>query len=461
MLNCNVKAELARRNLIDFTEHTFKQFAPTWFHDSYYTLLTKFSKGEIKKLAIFMPPQHGKSEGSTRRLPAYTLGIDPDKRIAIVSYSATKARKFNREIQRIIDTQEYRDVFPATRLNEKNVTTIAGSYLRNAEECEIMGNLGGFKTVGVGGALTGEPVDMLILDDIYKNAEDAWSQVVRENIEDWYNTVATTRLHNDSQQLIVFTRWHHADLAGVICKPEDGWMILKYPAIKTTEPTAYDPRKIGEPLWPERHSLDRLQDVKDKNPSIFSALYQQEPTPTTGALWQEEWLKPIDPDQIPYPLEAHGSDWDLAYTTNDRNSASAYVESGSKNGNIYITDLGFNWLEFPALIDWMKSKRSPHYIEAKASGKSAKQTLTSYGINAIEISKSSDKLVSTRMATPAAEAGRVFVSTKVLHKLMYDDRQGILRFPAGEHDDLNDALVQAISRHSKPLKEFKTRLIAL
>ena len=84
-------------NLLSFTRHTLPAFAPAPFHFAYYEVLTRFAMGEIKKLMITMPPQHGKSEGATRRLPAFVLGQDPDKRIAIVSYNAIKARKFNRE----------------------------------------------------------------------------------------------------------------------------------------------------------------------------------------------------------------------------------------------------------------------------------------------------------------------------------------------------------------------------
>jgi predicted phage terminase large subunit-like protein len=187
---------------------------------------------------------------------------------------------------------------------------------------------------------------------------------------------------------------------------------------------------------------------KDLGSYGYAGQMQQTPSPTTGAIWEADWFNTIDPDKIPYPLNKFATDWDLAYTKDDRNSASAFVESGSKDGNIYITDLGYRWLEFPDLISWMKSKTAPHYIEGKASGKSAKQTLTRNEINAIEVPKSTDKPASTRMATPTAESGRVYVSSKILHTLLHDERQGIIRFPAGEHDDLNDAFVQALTRHS-------------
>lgn len=285
---------MARRSLLDFTRYTMPTFTAARFHELYYGYLTRFCNGEFRKLMIFMPPQHGKSEGSTRRLPAYALGLNPDTRIAIVSYSAPKARKFNREIQRVIDSPEYHDLFPNTTLNASSVASVAGSWLRNADECEIVGRRGGFKTVGVGGPLTGEPVDLLILDDIYKDAKTAWSPTVRESISDWYNTVAETRLHNDSRQLIVFTRWHQDDLAGQLLREQgefsaenpNGWVVVSYPAIKIGPPTEADPRQEGEALWPERHSLEKLQGIRDRVSQVFESLYQQNPTPKEGLLYE-------------------------------------------------------------------------------------------------------------------------------------------------------------------------------
>ena len=120
----------ARTDLLSFTVATMPNFDPAEFHRRYYARLTDFARGDIDRLMVFVPPQHGKSEGSTRRLPAFVLGQNPDVKIAIVSYSATKARKFNREIQRIIDTEEYRRIFPATSLNSTNVTTVARAWVR-------------------------------------------------------------------------------------------------------------------------------------------------------------------------------------------------------------------------------------------------------------------------------------------------------------------------------------------
>ena len=289
-----------QENLLSFTRHTLPSFTPAPFHIAYYEVLTRFAMGEIKKLMITMPPQHGKSEGATRRLPAFVLGQDPDKRIAIVSYNAIKARKFNRELQRIMDDDCYYELFPQTLLAGQASYQEQGrrsrNYARNSDECEIVGYQGSFKTIGVGGSLTGEPVDMLIMDDLYKDASSAWSPVIRQNVADWYDTVASTRLHNDSQQLLVFTRWHMEDLAGRLLEQEgvydpienpQGWLLVSFPAIQNRPPSEQDPRAEGEPLWPERHSLEKLLEIKGRSPTVFESLYQQNPQPSQGLMYEE------------------------------------------------------------------------------------------------------------------------------------------------------------------------------
>ena len=289
-----------QEDLLSFTRYTLPSFIPAPFHVAYYEVLTRFAMGEIKKLMITMPPQHGKSEGATRRLPAFVLGQDPDKRIAIVSYNATKARKFNRELQRIMDDDRYYELFPQTLLAGQASYQEQGkrsrNYARNADECEIVGYQGSFKTIGVGGSLTGEPVDMLIMDDLYKDAASAWSPVIRQNVADWYDTVASTRLHNDSQQLMVFTRWHMEDLAGRLLEQEgeyhpidnpQGWTLISFPAIQNKPPSELDPRAEGEPLWPERHSLTKLLEIKERTPTVFESMYQQNPQPSQGLMYEE------------------------------------------------------------------------------------------------------------------------------------------------------------------------------
>jgi len=238
---------------------------------------------------VFMPPQHGKSELTTRRFPAYILGQKPDCKMAICSYSATIASTFNRDIQRIIDDKPYSEVFPNTSLNEQSaVNPSKNTFLRNSEIFEIIGHQGFVKTVGVGGSLTGTPVDIGIIDDPFKDREEAMSIRIRDKVYSWYTDVFKTRLHNDSQQLLVMTRWDADDLAGRILRTENDWDVVVFQAIKERE-TPNDPRNKGEALWPEKHSLERILSIKETSPFTFTSLYQQEPKPSAEALVFPEW----------------------------------------------------------------------------------------------------------------------------------------------------------------------------
>jgi len=136
-----------------------------WFHEAYYRVLEAFAAGRVRRLIVTMPPQHGKSVGASTLLPAYLLGRNPDLRIAIASYSASLASKFNRRVQRIIDSPEYAAFFPETTIKRG---ARPPEYLRTADEVEIIGHRGGLLSVGREGALTGNRVDCFILDDLYK-----------------------------------------------------------------------------------------------------------------------------------------------------------------------------------------------------------------------------------------------------------------------------------------------------
>ncbi|MEG0498975.1 MAG: terminase, partial [Alistipes sp.] len=135
------------------------------FHLAYYRVLEAFAAGRIRRLIVTMPPQHGKSVGASTLLPAYLLGLDPDLRVAIASYSASLASKFNRRVQRIIESGEYAAVFPATTIKKGAKPP---SYIRTADEVEIIDHRGGLLSVGREGSLTGNRVDCFILDDLYK-----------------------------------------------------------------------------------------------------------------------------------------------------------------------------------------------------------------------------------------------------------------------------------------------------
>lgn len=257
-------------------------------------------------------PTHN-SEGSSRKLPAFMLGLDPDRKICIGSYAATIARDFNRDVQRIIDTPRYRELFPGTYLNGSNVVTMANTYLRNSDVIEMVGRKGSLRVVGRGGSLTSKTVDVSILDDVYKDYAEGNSPIVRAAAWKWYTTVVRTRLHNNSQELIVFTRWHDDDLIGRIEKsgeiiiditcwadlqniPPGAWVRINFEAIKTGEPTEIDPREPGAALWEGRHSKLKLEGQKALDPVQFQCLYQGNPGSAEGRLYQpfKTWVEKSD-----------------------------------------------------------------------------------------------------------------------------------------------------------------------
>lgn len=327
MLKFNARAELARRNFHDFISYTKPDYSFNWHHIAISDKLERFARGQIQKLMLFVPPQHGKSELSTRRFPAYALGLNPDRKIAICSYSATIASNFNRDIQRIIDDPTYAKIFPETSLNESSaVNPSKNTYLRNSETFEVIGHTGFVKTVGVGGSLTGTPVDIGIIDDPFKDRQEAMSGTIREKVWSWFTDVFETRLHNKSQQLVIMTRWDEDDLAGRILKRDRDWEVIRFPAIKERE-SPDDPRAIGEALWEEKHSLERIQKIKDTSPITFNSLYQQEPKAPKDLLIFPEWA---EIDEMPDYTQYFGGDF--GYPT-------AIVEVQWHNDNLYLNEV--------------------------------------------------------------------------------------------------------------------------
>ena len=337
-------------SFIEFSKAVYPFLEFTRFHQAYYAVLEAYAKGRISKLIVSVPPQHGKSVGATTLLPAYMLGIDPDMRIAIASYSGTLASKFNRRVQRIIESKEYAEIFPDTTI--KKGTKPMG-YIRTSDEVEIIGRKGELISVGREGSLTGNRVDCFILDDLYKDAMEAQSPVVRENCWEWYTSVVRTRMHNASRELIVFTRWHEEDLIGVLTKTEpcrvltsfadidsvseNEWLILNFEALKCSAPTELDPRSEGEALWPEQQSVSLLKSKRALDPARFEAMYQGHPSSREGLLYGDGFRTY---SELPRDIVTKACYTDTADTGDDYLCSVAY--SVDTDGVIYVTDVVYS-----------------------------------------------------------------------------------------------------------------------
>lgn len=466
--------ERGRTGLQGFTAFTKKDYDFAWFHKLVCEYLDKLERGEIKKLMIFLPPQHGKSELSSRRFPAYALGKDPRRKIGLASYSADLSNSFNRDVQNIIDDDEYRKLFPNVYLNGKG---IAGAELRNVNFFETVGYKGFLKTVGVRGSLTGTPLDFGIIDDPFKDRAEANSATIRDKVWQWYQDVFLTRLHNDSRQLLLFTRWHEDDIAGRILNPKSKyyneeeakeWTVLALPALKeATKPIRQaediaDPRAIDEALWEKRHSGKRLRRIKVTNPSGFNSLYQQRPTAQEGNKIKRDWFVIRDASELPFNINTVAPDYfiDGAYTEktkNDETAVGAFYYNKA-DGRLYIFDaIGmrkelYEFLKFfkpYAKKNYYKTLSSV-YIELKASGYPMKSMLKQVEYGGFNTRGINNKVVAlgkynrVENSEPFLASGRVVLVKGGWNEAFIEQ---CVAFPNETHDDLVDILCYAIHKY--------------
>lgn len=446
-----VKAEICRRSFFEFVKEFWDVIIPeipiyNW-HIPYlcdqlqkYALRVKYRTEKESDLIINIPPGTTKSTICTVMYPAWVWTIDATQRIITGSYSASLATDHALKSRDIVKSEKYKALFPEVviKRDQDNKT-----HYKNTKGGERY-------ATSVGGTITGIHAHQIIIDDPL-NPKEAASDIERQAANDWMDVTLSTRKVDKEMTptILVMQRLHELDCTGNWLKkrPNINHICLPGRLSKDVKPIELKEKYVDGKLDVKRLSdkaLDELQTILGSYG--FAGQIQQIPAPEDGGYWKK-WIIPIPDKDFPTNLKEYGTDWDLAYTDNEKNSASAYVTSGKIEHDMYIDDFGFKWLEFPDLIKWMKTISEPHHIEAKASGKSAKQTLKSMGITAIEVKvNGGDKVARTQMSTPYAEAGRVYCRESLLDKLYNDSKQGILLFPNAEGNDLNDALCQAIQR---------------
>lgn len=453
-------------SLYKFIPYIAPSYSCQWFHKVIANHCQMLLDGKIKNLMVFIPPQHGKSTIVSQNFPAWSLGRNPDLKIVGTSYSAKLAEQFSRSIQRIIDLPEYQDIFPDTYLNGSNIRTDVRGYLRNVDIFETVGHKGFYKAVGVGGSLTGTPVDIAIIDDPVKDALEAYSPIYRERVWDWYTSVLLTRLHNESKQLFIMTRWHDDDLAGRILKREaDKWTVLSIPAIRETleDGNDFDPRKVGEALWPQRHSLERLLDAQKRSPRFFSALYQQHPTVEGGNIIKEAWFGHISAFDFKKKRKYEPIIFfvDTAYTEKTSNDPTGILGSCMIGNDIYIVCGKKVNMKFPELCRFLPSyvrdngygSDSTVRIEPKANGLSVIDQLRETTNLSVVATSSPKDSKETRLnaASPFVESGRVYLVDGDWNEMFIDEVCG---FPAKPHDEFVDLLCYSIDYHHRSFNEL-------
>ena len=293
----DLQRRMARKNLLPFATYTKPTYRTNWHHQRLAEALDRVAEGKCRRLMVFMPPQHGKSELVSRRFPAYILGRDPDMRIIGTSHTADLANSMNRDVQRIMTSERYGNLFPKSCLNDKWVRSSSRMAARRTMDLfEIVGYAGGLRSAGVGGSIAGNPADGAIIDDPFGKREDADSAVTRQKIWEWYTNDLYARLSADAWIVLTHTRWHRDDLAGRLLRKmldprNDQWEVLSFPAVRvegTNDPL--DPRLPGEPLWPAHKNSRDLDIVREQDRKAFAALYQQDPAEAGGNEWAPEYF---------------------------------------------------------------------------------------------------------------------------------------------------------------------------
>ena len=379
-----LKIREARNNLLSFISVTYKDYKIGWVHQEICETLDLFLKdlidGKRPRLIITMPPRSGKSEIVSRRFPAYFLGKYPDLSIISVSYSASLAEDFSRDVQRIIDSDEYKKIFPDTKLSDKKDK----NYKRTSDFFEIVDHKGVYCSAGVGGSITGKGCDILIIDDPIKNRQEANSETVRKKIYDWYSSTAYTRLSPIGGVIMMCTRWHLDDLIGKVLsdKNQKPFHVISYPAIaEHDEPH----RKQGEALHPERFSLEILNEIKSTlSTADWLSLYQQKPVPEGGAIFETSKLRYYDETSEPKRFDQVVGSWDMTFKENKTSDFVVGQLWGRKGADFYLLDMVRDRMDFVKTLKVFINFANKHkncncwLVEDKANGTAIISTLKKY-----------------------------------------------------------------------------------
>jgi predicted phage terminase large subunit-like protein len=336
----------ARVDLHFFTKYMFKMRRGYKWLDNYHhkiicDALMRVYRAETKRLIINIPPRYSKTELAVVNFIAWSLGCNPDSEFIHTSYSSVLAVNNAFNAKQVVDTPEFRAIFPELQLRHDSKakgdwrTTAGGIVYAQGAGGTITGFGAGKMRSGFGGGI--------LIDDIHK-ADEARSDTVRESVIEWFNNTLESRTNSPETPIIVIgQRLHERDLAGWLIGGGNGevWDVVCLPAI-TDE---------GEALWPEKHSIEELRRMQASKPYEFSGQYMQEPSPRSGGLFEKQWFGIVDAA----PLGGRKvRKWDLAGSV-----VAAGRDPDWTVGTLMSQDAhGFFFIE-----DIIRFRGSPHEVE--------------------------------------------------------------------------------------------------
>ena len=330
----------ARRSLLAFARYTHPNWTEGEHHRRICELLERVAKGEVRRAMIFAPPRHTKSELASRRFPAWYLGHNPTAQLITATYAADFATDFGADVRQIVSSPEYGRLFPGVGLSPDR--TAMGNWRTSKG--------GIYVATGVGGPITGRGMDLGIIDDPFKNRDDADSAKRRESVWRWFNSTFLTRMMPGAAMCLMCTRWAEDDLAGRLLK-QGGWDVLELPAI------AHEGTDHEQALWPEWFPLEELRDRRSRMPGReWSALYQQRPRPESGDYCKREWFEPryvAKPERLRVYI---ASDYAVTEPESSEGRGPDYTEHGvfgvAEDGHVYVIDW---WSGRTTADEWVDS----------------------------------------------------------------------------------------------------------
>jgi predicted phage terminase large subunit-like protein len=450
--------ELNTRNLRKKASDDFMVFVqemwPNFIHGRHHAKMARafeeVARGDCKRLIINMPPRHTKSEFASYLLPSWFFGKFPGKKVIQTSHTAELAVGFGRKVRNLVDSPNYKRIFPA--LDLQSDSKAAGRWNTNFG--------GEYFAIGVGGAVTGKGADVLIIDDPHSEQEATLAEnnpEIYDKVYEWYTSGPRQRLQPGGSIVIVMTRWSKRDLAAQVLKAAaqrggEEWKVIEFPAILPS----------GKPLWPEFWSEKELYALKEELPNgKWMAQYMQQPTSDVSAIIKREWWK-IWESERPPSCEFIIQSWDTAFLKTERADYSACTtwgvfyqpdDTGKEQANIILLNAFKKRMEFPEL----KQRAYEEYkewdvdsliVEAKAAGSPLIFELRAMGIPVQEYtpSKGNDKIARLNAVADIFASGRVWVPNTHWAEELIEE---VASFPSGEHDDLVDSMSQALLRYRR------------